>query len=139
MAFSGKEPVFGLDDFNKPKYFNESETIAYSILNLLFGRPGYFPSMPNLGINIQESLYSFFNEIDINQLKAKIISQCKVIKEFVDDGSFDIQKTFYKHQPMLIIVLPLIIKNVKEHLGIAITQDSEGNTSYNYVFREEEL
>ena len=43
------EPSFGVDSFNKAKYKNETEAIANSILAVLFGKPGYFPSMPELG------------------------------------------------------------------------------------------
>ena len=53
------EPNFGLDDVGKAKQLNETEALANAILNLLFGKPGYFPSMPNLGINIQSILQSF--------------------------------------------------------------------------------
>lgn len=132
-----REALFGLDNFESAKYSNETETIANSILNLLFGKPGYFPSMPELGINIQQYLYSFWDEVDTDFLKAKIISQCSTFREFVNDGTLDVIKSSYKKKPLLLIVLPLVVKNTKENLAIGIRQDEHGTVSYNYQFVEE--
>ena len=132
----GKEPVFGINEFNEAKYLNETETVATGILNLLFGKPGFFPSMPNLGLDIPQIIYSFWDEIDPIVLKAQIVTQCKSFKQFADDGSLDIIKAKYKSKPLLLIVIPMIIKDKKEHLTIGITQDTNGNTSYNYTFED---
>lgn len=130
----GKDPSFGLDEFQGPKYHNETETVAFSILNLLFGKPGYFPSMPDLGIDIQQYLYSFWDEVDVNMIKAKIIAQCSYFKEYVDDGSLDVIKSSYQKKPLLIIVVPVIVKNTVERLAIAITGNGDGGLTYNYQF-----
>ena len=135
---AGVEPCFGVNAFQKAKYKNETETIANAFLSLLFGRPGYFPSMPDLGINIQNTIYMFWDEIDTDMIKAQIITQCNVFKEFVDDGSLDVIKSSYNKQPLLLVVVPVQIKNTKETLAIGITQDENGNTEYNYVFEETE-
>lgn len=133
---AGVDPVIGLNNFNQAKYLNESETIANSILNLLFGKPGFFPSMPNLGINIQSYLYSFWDEVDVNFIKAQIAAQCGALKEYIDDGSLDVIKSSYLKKPLLLIVLPVIVKHTKEHISIGITQNEDGNIIYNYVFEE---
>lgn len=134
---AGKEPGFGLNNFEGPKYSNESETIAHAILNLLFGKPGYFPSMPELGINIQQYLYSFQDDFNVDVLKAKIASQCSEFAGFVNDGTLDVIMSSYQNKPMLLIVLPLVTQNTKENLAIAITNDGNGNISYNYQFTQE--
>ncbi len=66
---------FGVDAFNRAKYKNETETIATAILNLLFAKPGYFPSMPDLGINIQNILYSFWDENILVPVHRKVLDQ----------------------------------------------------------------
>lgn len=136
---TGVEPTFGTDNFGRANYTNEHETIANAILNLLFGRPGYFPSMPNLGINIQERIYNFWDDTSPELIKAEIIAQCGAFREFTNDGTLDVVKSSYKGQPLLLIVLPVIIRNSQEHLAIGITQDENGNTRYHYVFNEFEL
>lgn len=133
---SGVEPSFGVNSFNQAKYKNETETVANSILALLFGKPGFFPSMPNLGINIQKTIYMFWDDIDTNMLKAEISAQCNAFQVYIDDGSLDVIKSSYKGQPLLLIQIPVQIKTTKETLAIGITQDANGNTKYNYVFEE---
>lgn len=130
---AGVEPCFGINAFNKPKYKNETETLASSILNLLLGKPGYFPSMPNLGIHIQDLIYQFWDEIDENVIKAKIVAQCSAFSEYIDTGELDVIKSTYNGDPLLLVVIPVQIKNNKERLAIGITQTADGKTTYNYV------
>lgn len=130
---AGKEPGFGMNSFNKAKIRNETETVANAIINLLFGRPGYFPSMPDLGINIQQTIYMFWDEIDPDMIKAQIAVQCNAFKEYIDTNELDVIKSEYNGQPLLLVVIPIQTKNIKESLAIGITQDKQGNTVYNYV------
>ena len=132
----GVDPSFGLNSFKQAKYKNESESVATAILNLLFGKPGFFPSMPNLGINIQDMIYMFWDEVDTETIKAQIVAQCSVFKSFVDDNSLDVIKSSYMNQPLLLIVIPVQIKTMMKNLAIGITQDDQGNTKYNYVFED---
>lgn len=133
---AGVEPSFGMNSFNQAKYKNETETVANAIVNLLFGRPGYFPSMPNLGINIQNTLYMFWDDINEDVLKAQIAAQCSVFREYIDDGSLDVVKSSYNGEPLLLIVVPVQINHSKETLAVGITQNANGEIAYNYVFDE---
>lgn len=135
---SGIEPSFGVDTFNEAKFKNETQTVATDILALLFGKPGYFPSMPELGINIQETLYMFWDELDETALKAQIAAQCEEFSEYIDDGSLDVIKSSYNDQPLLLIVIPVQIQYTKENLAIGVTTDENGNIIYNYVYQENE-
>ena len=51
------DPAFGKNAFNSPKYYNETQTAANNILTILFGRPGFYPSIPDLGMDITTLLY----------------------------------------------------------------------------------
>lgn len=128
------EPNFGLDDFGRAKYLNETEALANSILNLLFGKPGFFPSMPDLGINIQSILYSFWDEVNVDQLKGEIVTQCQSFSQYIKTGELDVIKTYNNSQPLLLIVLPTKILDGKQNLSVGITQDKNGNIAYNYVY-----
>lgn len=133
---AGVEPSFGINSFNQAKYKNETESVANAILALLFGKPGFFPSMPNLGINIQETLYMFWDEVDPDMIKAQIVAQCSEFKQYIDDGSLDVVKSSYQNKPLLLITIPVQIKNIKQTLAIGITQNENGEVKYNYVFDE---
>ena len=138
FVLTGVEPSFGVNAFNKAKYKNETETVAMAILALLFGRPGFFPSMPNLGIHIQDTLYMYWDEINPEMIKAQIIAQCREFYDFVADGSLDVIKSSYMDEPLLIIVIPVQIKQQEENLAIGITQNADGQIVYNYGYQTTE-
>ena len=133
---AGLDPELGSNAFGKAKYKNETEAIANAFLNLLFAKPGFFPSMPKLGLDIQSRLYAFWDEVDETSLQIEIEAQCKTFKEYIDDGSLQVLKTTYNRNHLLLIVVPVQVINTIEHLTIGISTDGEGNVSYNYIFEE---
>ena len=70
-----KEPAFGLDNFGKPKILKDTEAFATTVLMILFGKPGFLPSLPDVGMNIQQYTYAFFDEIqNVNNLEKTVNS-----------------------------------------------------------------
>ena len=128
------DPQFGVDSYNRAKVLNESQTIVYNILTVLFGKPGFYPSIPSLGMNIQQYLYTFEDDFDINFLKSKLAAQCKDFIEQIQDGSFDIIKSTYNNQPLLVFVIPTIITNAESNLLLGITVNDKGEYSFNFTF-----
>lgn len=128
------DPQFGADAYNRPKVLNESQTIVYNILTLLFGKPGFYPSIPTLGMNIQQYLYSFEDDFDVEFLKSQLTTQCKDFIDQVYDGTFDIIKSNYNGQPLLIFVLPTIITNTESNLLLGITVTNSGEYKFNFTF-----
>ena len=132
------EPSIGLNAFHQAKYKNESETVAQAFITLLFARKGFMPSMPELGIHIQDTIYMFWDDISIEGIKAMIVSQCEPLQEYISSGDLDVIKSTNNNQPLLIVVVPTQIKNVEKRLVIGITTDSDGNMKYNYQYMSEE-
>ena len=58
------DPAYGVNDFNETKVLSESQTLINNILMILFGKPGFYPSIPWLGMDIYQYLYSFEDGID---------------------------------------------------------------------------
>lgn len=133
MASALKEVSFGLDDFDKPKTMSIKESIAQVILNVLFMRPGNLPSMPWIGINIQRYVYMKEDEIDIDQLKNDIYSQCKAVLSFIDIGNVETYFTAYNGSAVLIINIPIIIDGNTIDYMIGFTQDNmDSGVKYNF-------
>ena len=57
--------------------------------------------------------------------------------EYVIDESFDIQKTFYQDQPMLIFILPVQERTRSRHFAVGITTGENGEISYNFTWVDE--
>lgn len=132
------DPQFGANVYNRAKVLNESQTIVNNILTLLFGKPGFYPSIPTLGMNISQYLYSFEDDFDVDFLKSQLALQCKDFIEQIRDGSFDIVKSTYNGQPLLIFVIPTIITNTKTNLLLGVTVNEKGEFKFNFTFDTEQ-
>ena len=60
----GYDTTFELNEFNEPKLRSEMETLKNVLLFVLFTKPGQYPSLPTVGLNIGSSLYEFYDEIE---------------------------------------------------------------------------
>ena len=131
-------PAFGVNNFNKPKMYSESETTANNIMSLLYGVPGFYPSIPDLGMNIGRLLDSFMDDIDTESIKVELATQCNKFIKNIRDGSFDVEKTTLNGNPLLIFVIPVTIKQVPKRVGIGITTDIDGNLTYRVTYTDDE-
>ncbi len=127
------DPGFGVDDFKNPKITNEAETIKNNILTLLFMRKGSYPSIPELGIGIQDTLYQFFDDINTEELTTRIAAQCTEFIPSVNSGALKVYKT-YQHTssgdlPVLLVVVPTSVDSNEKSLVIALSTTSNGDVS----------
>lgn len=127
------DPTFETNSFNRPKVLTEKESYVRSVLMLLFGKPGFFPSIPQLGIDIQRYMYLREDEINVDEIKTLLSSQCRDFLPDLRDGTFDVLVTTYKGQLYLLFVLPTVDDKPERRLVLGITTDKDGNISYNYV------
>lgn len=132
------DPTFAKNAFNKSKILNESETTVRNVLTLLLGRPGFYPSIPYLGMNISQYLYNFTDTIDTAKIKAKLAAQCSDFLDNITDGTFDVRISTYKDQPIFLFILPVIISDERSDLIIGIRINRVGQMVYNYVFNKEQ-
>ena len=132
------DPQFGVDNYNREKVLNESQTIVANILTLLFGRPGFYPSIPHLGLNIQQYFYMFEDDFDVNYLKAQLASQCRDFIDVITNGEFDIIKSHYNDQPLIVFVIPTIVTHSETNLFLGVTYDN-GEYKFNFIFDEAQV
>lgn len=120
-----------MNSFNTPKFYNESVTTAKNIVTILEGRPGFFPSMPDLGMDIKRALlYKDIDEIDTDVIKAELVRQCDVFITNIRNGTFDVQKVLYQDKPLLIFIIPVTIERAAQRLAVGVMLNSKGETIY---------
>jgi len=137
----GYDTTFELNEFNEPRIRSEIELIKDVILFILFAKPGQYPSLPHIGLDLQGMLYSFYDEINENDLKFKIKEQCEAMGVFFSDGTVQIKKIKYRSQPSLLISISGTESYpdgyMKDHIGVSneyligITYDELNNMIYN--------
>jgi len=132
------DPVYGLNNFKKGKVLNESETLVKNILSVLLGKPGFYPSLPTLGMNIGEKLYLFEDQIDVEDVKLALASQCKDFIPYIKSGDIDVAVTTYKGRTMLLFMLPVIIQEKKVSISLGITLNEKGQIVYQFTANPEE-
>lgn len=99
----GYDTTFELNEFSKPRIRSEIEVVKNTIMFILFCKPGQYPSLPHIGLDIQSLLYSFYDEINTDELKSDLITQCEALGVPIKSGIVDIKKIRYKDQPSLFI------------------------------------
>lgn len=132
-TMSKVNPTFSTNKFNEPKMLSPMESYVNDILMLLFGKPGFYPSIPTIGMNIQKYFFMIIDDINTEEIKSDLVSQCSDFFPSVKNGDFEIVKTEYKGRPLLLFVLPTI-DDIKAHsVTIGVTTDEYGKFMYNFV------
>ena len=127
------DPVFGLDNYKKPKMLTEMETYVHNFIMLLLGKPGFYPSMPHLGIDIQQYLYELEDDFDPQYLKSEIVAQCRDFLPFIKEGTFEISSTSYDGKLLLLFFLPSIDDKTDLPITVGVTTNESGNVLYKIV------
>lgn len=101
----GLDATFELDHFQRPRLRDENELIKNTLLFILFMVPGQYPSIPSLGLNLREQLYSYYDELDPETLKKDIVNNCTALQLSFDIGKINVRKMLYRGRPSLIIYI----------------------------------
>lgn len=134
------DPAFGLNAFHTPKYLNPSETTARNIITILEGKPGFFPSMPDLGMNIKTTLlYKSLDDIDVDVIKYELARQCKHFISNIRDGSFDVITTLHNGKPMLVFIVPVTIEQAPKQIAIGTIMNDKGEIAYKIEYINESI
>lgn len=127
------EADFGLDEFQDPKTLQGDHALARTILMILFGKEGFYPSMPQIGMNIKQYFYDYDEDIDVTMIKTKLTTQCSLISDMISEGNVDVQKVDNNGSPLLLFTIPTVNTDSKEVLVIGVTTSENNSISYNYA------
>lgn len=77
----GYDVLLDTDSMYKPKVISSFQTCINSILTLLFMKPGQYPSIPDLGIDIDSYLHEYADDPTIPmKIKSDLMDQCNRIQ-----------------------------------------------------------
>lgn len=83
------------DSMGKPKVISSFDLGINMILTLLFMKPGQFPSIPELGIDIESYLFEYADDPHVpSEIMNKLLDQCNQL----DIVGFDIEVRLDKTQ-----------------------------------------
>lgn len=127
---------FELDNFGEQKIYDSAESLAKTLLNLFFLKPGSLPSLPHIGINITQYLYNLDDGIDVDELKNKIYNQCPELIPHLIIRNVQTFVSKYKNQSILIISIPIEINGENKTILYGFGRDDKGNLIFNFEFNE---
>ena len=99
----GYDAAFELNEFNQAKLVSEVELVKNVVLFILFSRKGQYPSLPNIGMDIGAKLYSFYDELNVEEMQSELTTQCAALGVYIQSGQVQFKKTKYRGQPSLLI------------------------------------
>ena len=135
---NGHDPTMGVDNFGEVKILSKTDTVCRNLLLVLFGKPGFYPSNPELGIDISKYFYNFDN-INTEELRAELSYQCSALLPEIDSLDFEVLVTNYKGQGMLIIRFPIIKTDDRLYMALGVTTNNKGNFMYRFVEDKNQL
>ena len=115
--------------------------MARSIIIVLLGKPGFYPSIPQLGMHIQDLLYERLDDIDIDHLRASLAYQLNIFSEIIqsDDMKITTAKLPGNNIPVLIFAIPVYTGSQRDTVAVTITATEDGNITYNYQIIDDSL
>lgn len=125
------EPTFGMDNFGKPRVFKGWEAVANTMIMVLFGKPGFYPSIPDLGMYIQQYRNKRMDEIDTEALKISLVQQCSLLGDFVYSGNIEVDKKEINGVGTILFSVPMD-EIAKGNILLIGVQGIEDSIIYNY-------
>lgn len=101
-----KELGLGINVFNKPMEYQGKTAWFQLILNLMFLRPGTYPSIPVMGIGIQDYEYEYLDDAKDN-IQTAIQDQVKTFLPDIPLDNVDIQSIEYNGKTIMLIAITL--------------------------------
>lgn len=117
-----RELSLSTDLFDKPAELIGGSAWAQLVLELLFLEKGTYPSLPEMGIGIQNYEYDFMDAA-ILTLQEEIIAQCHQYLPEVPLSQVNLSSTEIDGKPILLIYLTFVYDGkVEQEAVAAITQ-----------------
>lgn len=118
----GVNATFKLSPFSSIGLSSKEKTIVDDLLVLLFSKPGFIPSMPNIGVNIRKYLTN--SNMTTDNIKQDIVNNCQDFYDYIVDKSIEIDIIEINNKRVLSISLPTITYNMTPlTLGVLLDRD----------------
>ncbi len=130
------EMDFRLDNFNEQKIYTGALAYAHKIKNLLFMRPGDFPSIPEAGINIQSYRYHSLDALVSGELKEKISDQITTYITSIPVENIDIN--VLTSNGSYFLVLKITLTQTDSQIIFAVQQNKGKLVNFNFKIYDTE-
>lgn len=135
MDIIAKEVSFDLNKHNKPKLLSDRESVVQLITMALFMVPGNIPSLPKVGVNVNQYLYKSSDEFNEQKLIADLEFSCGALLNggvYITNVRFRIVETV--NGPVFILAMDVDGVGEEDNTLIMGLQKKDEVVSFNYEF-----
>ena len=132
-----KDVGYGLDDFQRMKVYSESESIARYILTILLTRPGNYPGLPHIGLNVKQLLYDDLNEFNATSLKERIYDQCSALLPHIVGDDVYAGLIEYNGTTFLLIRVSVEVNSKMQKINYAFYQDELRELKFDFQIEDD--
>lgn len=132
-----KDVGYGLDDFQRMKVYSESESIARYILTILLTRPGNYPGLPHIGLNVKQLLYDDLNEFNATSLKEQIYAQCSALLPHIVGDDVYAGLIEYNGTTFLLIRVSVEVNSKMQKINYAFYQDELRELKFDFQIEDD--
>ena len=104
LESSKTEVSLQINSFDKPTELNDVAAWSQLMLNLIFLKPGTYPSMPEMGIGIEQYQYEFLEDA-VDEISSKIITQQQMYLPDIPLENLQVSQYDNNGHPVLIILM----------------------------------
>ena len=119
LESSKTELRLALNSFEKPDELSDVSAWSQLLLNLIFLKPGTYPSIPGMGVGIENYQYDFLDDA-IDQLTAAIVTQQQTYLPDIPLASVQISKVLHSGSQILVIHMMFNAPSITKDTAIAI-------------------
>lgn len=130
------EMDFKLNNFNEQEIYTGVMAYAHRIKTLLFMRPGDFPSIPDMGLNIQSYRFKAMDDIISGSLKEAIANQVSTYIMNLPIENIELSTGYYQNDYFLIIRIYLY--QDKKEIVYGIQQPKGEVVNFNFKIYDRE-
>jgi hypothetical protein len=128
---------FGKDGFQRMKVYTEAESVARYILEILLTRPGNYPGLPHIGLNVRQYLYHNLTELNPDDLKEQIYTQCSgLMPNIISDDLYVGTVEYNGYTFLLIRVIAQVDPTTKKTINYAFYQNELKQMKFNFEIEE---
>lgn len=127
LEYQKNELTLDINSFDKPKELANAKAWAQLMLNLIFLKPGTYPSLPEMGVGLEGYQYEDL-ESAIGELNTIISSQQKQYLPQIPVENVNVSSMDYNGQKIIVIQMAFTLKTQTVSSVVAV------NASYGRNF-----
>lgn len=132
-----REPLLDFDGFSNTRFYEEGESLAQNIRNIILTEKGTYPNTPDFGVGINRYLFEILDGNTISRISSEINDQ---ISKFIVSDSVEInvivERINENREDLNALAISVTLTNSRILTGSTTSEEEmkDNTLELNYVF-----